>query len=234
MPEHPAIIAGWARDAAAFREVVPPRVQPYGSSPRQAMDIFGLADAPVALFIHGGYWQKLDRSFFSHMARGLLAHGVAVAVLGYDLCPQVTLREIVAQCRAACAALPGPALAFGHSAGGHLSAMLLAGGDVPAALPVSGVFDVTPLRHTTIGDALRLDAEEAHALSPLFMPAPAGRMHAVVGGAESGAFRGQTQAMAQAWGASAEELPGENHFTVIASLAEPDGALTRAALRLLA
>ncbi|MCX7374313.1 MAG: alpha/beta hydrolase [Alphaproteobacteria bacterium] len=234
MSEHPAIIAGWAADAAAFRAAHPPRLLAYGPSPRQAMDIFGPVDAPVALFIHGGYWQKLDRSFFSHMARGLLAHGVAVAVLGYDMCPQVTLREIVAQCRAACAALAQPALAFGHSAGGHLSAMLLAGGIVPAALPVSGVFDVTPLRHTTIGDALRLDADEAHALSPLFMPAPSGRMNAVVGGAESRAFRGQTRAMAQAWGASAEELPGENHFTVIESLAEAEGVLTRAALRLLA
>lgn len=205
----------------------------YGDSPRQAIDLFGPEDAPIALFIHGGYWQKLDRGYFSHMAAGLMACGLAVGVLGYDLCPQVTLRQIVAQCRTACAALPrAPVLACGHSAGGHLSAMLLAAGDVPAALPISGVFDVTPLRHTRIGDALRLDAAEAQAMSPMFMPRPAGRMHAVVGSAESAAFRRQNREMAAAWGATAEELSGENHFTVIASLAEPDGLLTQAALRL--
>jgi len=233
VPEHPSIIAGWAADAAGFRAAQPPHALRYGDSPRQVIDLFGPPHAPVVLFIHGGYWQKLDRGFFSHMAAGLVAHGLAVGVLGYDLCPDVTLRQIVAQCRAACAALPRPpVLACGHSAGGHLSAMLLAAGDVPAALPISGVFDVTPLRHTRIGDALRLDAAEARALSPMFMPRPAGRMHAVVGAAESDAFRQQNRDMALAWGATAEELPGANHFTVIASLASAQGALTQAALRL--
>ena len=233
VPEHPQIIAGWARDAAAYRAVAEGRLDvPYGASARERYDLFGPAGAPLAVFIHGGYWQKLDKSFFSHCAAGLNAHGVAVAVLGYDLCPQVTLRRIVEQMRAACAVLR-PALAFGHSAGGHLSAMLLAAGEVPAALPISGVFDVAPLRHTRIGDALALEEDEARALSPMFMARPAGRLHAVVGGAESEAFRGQTRQMAARWGGMAEEVAGANHFTVLAGLSDPADDMVRRALALL-
>lgn len=239
VPEHPQIIAGWARDAAVYRAAAGGRLDvPYGANARERYDWFGpmgdASDAPVAVFIHGGYWQKLDRSFFSHCAAGLNAHGVAVAVLGYDLCPAVTLRLIVDQLRSACAALPRrPALAFGHSAGGHLSAMLLASGHVDAAMPISGVFDVTPLRHTRIGDALALDDAEARALSPMFMPPPRGRLHALVGGAESAAFRSQTRQMAQNWGGVAEEVPGANHFTVVAPLSDPSSGMVRQALALL-
>lgn len=234
VPEHPAIIAGWARDAAAYRAQGGRLDVPYGPSPRERYDWFGPEGAPVAVFIHGGYWQKLDKSFFSHCAAGLNGHGVAVAVLGYDLCPTVSLRRIVEQVRAACEALPRrPVLAFGHSAGGHLSAMLLASGHVDAALPISGVFDLAPLRHTRIGDPLRLDAAEARALSPMVMPAPAGRFHAVVGGAESDAFRAQTRQMADGWNGTSEELPGANHFTVLAPLVDPGSAMVARALRLL-
>ena len=233
VPEHPAIIAGWASDAASYRAVAGGRLDvPYGASPRERYDRFGPDDAPLAVFIHGGYWQKLDKSFFSHCAAGLNARGVAVAVLGYDLCPQVTLRQIVGQMRAACRALR-PALAFGHSAGGHLSAMLLAEGLVDAAMPISGVFDVTPLRHTRIGDALALDEAEARALSPMFMPAPAGRMHAVVGAAESDAFRAQTRELAARWRATSKSLPGANHFTVLAGLAERESDLVERMMKLL-
>ena len=236
VPDHPQIIAGWARDAAAYRVAAGARLDvPYGASPRDRYDWFGADDAPIAVFIHGGYWQKLDKSFFSHCAAGLNAHGVAVAILGYDLCPHVTLRQIVLQMRAACAALPRrPALAFGHSAGGHLSAMLLASGDVDAAMPISGVFDVTPLRRTRMGDALALQEDEARALSPMFLPRPKGRMHAVVGGAESDAFRAQTREMAARWGATSGAVPGANHFTVLAPLSDPVSSLVRQGLALLA
>jgi arylformamidase len=151
-----------------------------------------------------------------------------VAVLGFDLCPAVSIREILRQVQAACAALPRrPALAFGHSAGGHLAAMLLASGHVPAALPVSGVFELAPLRHTTIGAALQLSAAEARALSPRFLPPPPaqGWLHAVVGSAESSEFRRQTHDFAAAWGGTAEELPGLNHFTVLAPFSDPENPL---------
>ena len=252
VPEHPAIIAGWARDATAFRAAWPEAELglPYGPGERERLDLFrpGPGEAwPAALFIHGGYWQALDRSFFSHMARGLLAQGVAVAVPSYDLCPAVPLARIVGQMRAAAALLHrrlGGArqiLATGHSAGGHLAAMLAATAPedwrtvapglpadlVPAALPISGVFELEPLLATTIGAGLRLTPEEARALSPRLLRPPAGgvALHAAVGGAESGEFIRQSRDFAAAWGGTFGVLPGLNHFTVLEPLADPGGPL---------
>ncbi|MDO9711902.1 alpha/beta hydrolase [Paracraurococcus lichenis] len=249
VPGHPAIIAGWQRDAAAFRATWTEKDLdiPYGAGERERLDLFRPGpggDWPVALFLHGGYWQALDRSFFSHLAHGFLAHGVALAVPSYDLCPQVTLAAIVQQMRAAAALLHRrfgrKLLATGHSAGGHLTAMLMAtdwraldphlpADLVPAGLPISGVFELAPLLPTTIGAGLRLSREEARALSPRYLPSPGFPLHAVVGGAESGEFLRQTRDFAAAWGGTAEVLPGADHFTVLAPLAEPESALARRA-----
>lgn len=241
VPEHPALIAGWEHDAAAWRAASPAAELglAYGPGDRERLDLFWPAagrSAPIALFIHGGYWQALDRAWFSHLARGLNAHGVAVAIPSYDLCPQVTVARIVAQMREAAAFLRhrhrARLLAMGHSAGGQLAAMLLAEAHAEAALPISGVFDLTPLLSTTINDALRLGAAGARALSPRFLPPPGRPMHAVVGADESDAFIAQTRDFATAWGATWEALPGCNHFTVLAPLAEPDSGLVHRALGL--
>ncbi|SDC44415.1 alpha/beta hydrolase [Belnapia rosea] len=251
VPESGTIIAGWARDAAAFREAWGEKDLglAYGAGERERLDLFrpgpGM-DWPVALFIHGGYWQALDRSFVSHCARGLLAQGVAVAIPSYDLCPGVPLRRIIEQMRAAVGLLHRRGvqrlLATGHSAGGHLTAWLMATdwaalglppGLVPAGLPISGVFELAPLLPTSIARGLGLDAAEAAALSPALLPAPAGaHLHALVGGAESGEFRRQTRDFAAHWGGSAEELPGLNHFTVLDPLADPGSALVARAARM--
>ena len=237
-----AIIARWARDAAAFRESWP-RAEaglPYGAGDREKLDLFlpDGDDPPLALFIHGGYWQALDRSWASHCARGLAMAGVAVAVPSYDLCPGVPLSRIVEQMREAVGMLHRRTgqrmLAIGHSAGGHLAAMLMAtdwaarglpARLVPAAIPISGVFELEPLRPTRIGQGLRLSAAEARALSPRNLPSPGGALHCVVGGAESGEFLRQTRDFAAAWGGSEEAMPGANHFTVLEPLSDPASAL---------
>lgn len=239
VPESGAIIGQWARDAAAFREswAAGSLDIPYGEGERERFDLFeATPGGPVAVFIHGGYWQALDKSFASHCARGLLGHGVTVAVPSYDLCPAVPLRRIVEQMQAACAALHRRTgrrlLVAGHSAGGQLAAMLMAtdwkaidpslpAGLVGAALPISGVFELEPVRPTSLGTALRLTDEEARALSPRWRPAAPGEMHAVVGGAESGEFLRQTRDFAAAWGGSHEVLPGANHFTVLDPFTDP-------------
>jgi arylformamidase len=221
----------------------------YGEGERERLDLFWPSasgtDAPLALFIHGGYWQALGREWASHCARGLNGLGVAVAVPSYDLCPAVTIATIVEQMRRAAGFLwrrhGRPMLAMGHSAGGHLAAMLLAtdwparglpAGLVPAALPISGVFELTPLRATSIGAALALSEGEAHALSPRFLPRPAGMLHCIVGGAESGEFIRQSRDMAAAWDGGFEALPGADHFTVIAPLADPGSPMAATAKRL--
>src|ERR1700709_70557 len=131
VPEHPALIAGWARDAKAWREHRPKLFHTisYGPGARNTIDVFASRnEGDMVVFIHGGYWQALDGSFFSHLAAGLDAHGVSVAIPGYDLCPQVSIDDIIAQMRmAACelARLGRPLVISGHSAGGHLAACLM-------------------------------------------------------------------------------------------------------------
>lgn len=252
VPEHPAIIAGWAEAAAAYRAANPHELgQAYGPSGRQVFDYFPASDdrgGPIALFIHGGYWQALDKSFFSHMAGGAHALGLPVAVMSYDLCPAVGVGEIVAQSRACAIALwrrfGRPVLAYGHSAGGHLAAMLLAtdwratapdlpARLVPAALAISGLFDLEKLVPTSINAKLGLDNATARALSPIHLPiTPGCSLNAVVGATESEEYHAQTRGICAVWGAAGVKtemaaIAGANHFTVIASLASPDGELTR-------
>src|SRR5262249_52914501 len=130
VPEHPGVMAGWGKDAADYRAQHPPRLLRYGSGERHRIDLFtGTSDGPIVVFIHGGYWQALDGSSFSHCARGLNAHGISVAVPTYDLCPAVSVGDIVTQMRMAgreLANLGQPLVVSGHSAGGHLAACMLA------------------------------------------------------------------------------------------------------------
>ena len=241
---------GWIREAEAFRAAHPSAELDvaYGPGERQALDIFwpGTPGAsPLAIFVHGGYWRAMDRKVFSHLARGLLAHGVAVAMPSYDLCPVVTMAALVEQVREAAAFLArrhGRAmLASGHSAGGHLAAMLLAtdwrarglpAGTVKAALPISGLFDLAPLIHTNVNVEARLDEAEARRLSPMFLPSPGLPLHAVVGGTEGVEYTRQSRGIAEAWGGTWEATAGENHFTVIAPLADPGSALVARAARM--
>jgi len=242
VPENPALMAGWVRDAAAYRAEHAARRIAYGPGPRNTIDFFaGDGQGPIVVFIHGGYWQALDGSSFSHCARGLNAHGVDVAVPSYDLCPQVTVDAIIAEMRAAAHALARlgrPLVISGHSAGGHLAACLLAT-DWPAqdaslpkdlviaAYAISGLFDLVPLVRTSINKALGLDEAAAKAASPLFWMAPAhGSLDGVVGETESAEYHRQSRAVTEAWGASGlatryGTIAGANHFTAIAPLADP-------------
>ena len=106
VPEHPQIFERWQRDAAAYREDAKAAGRAdlglkFGPSERQIVDVFapqdGAANAPLAVFIHGGYWRSLEPAMFSHLARGMNAHGVTVALTGYDLVPQVSIADIMAR-----------------------------------------------------------------------------------------------------------------------------------------
>lgn len=262
VPGSGEILARWQRDAASFREVWRNAELDlaYGPGKREKLDIFrpsGVHDGPLAIFIHGGYWQTLDRSWCSHFALGLLQRGITVAIPSYDLAPAAPLLRITEQMRAATAflfrRLRRRPLVMGHSAGGHLTAMLMAtnwlalqpglpGDLTPAGLPISGVFELEPLLPTTIAKGLRLRPEEARRLSPRWIKAPASAglygvtagaaLHCVVGGEESNEFIRQSRDFATAWGGSFETLEGLNHFTVLDPLLEPESALVARAARM--
>jgi arylformamidase len=249
VPDHPAIFARWAREAEDYRAETLKRDRAelglsYGDTPRQIVDLFtpeAGKTSPLVLFIHGGFWRSFDPSSFSHVARGMNAHGVAVGVIGYDLCPIVTVGDIIVQIRRACIFLlqryGQRMLISGHSAGGHLAAAMVAtdwpalypkapADLVPAGCAISGVFDLTPLLHVSVNQDLRLDADEARRVSPLFWPVPPGRtLDALVGDLETSEFKRQSRTMAETWQrakaqARYQEFPG-NHFTVIDALADP-------------
>jgi arylformamidase len=227
---------------------------PYGDGERQRYDLYLAGDPGAALvvFIHGGYWQLGSRQDTAFVARAFTAAGIDLAVPSYSLCPAVSVLDIVDDiCRfllALWARTGKHPIVTGHSAGGHLTAAMLATdwSCIPGAPPhlpadlvrtgcaISGVFELAPLIGTTMNNALRLDAATAHAASPLFWPPPpAGRtLVAAVGGEETAEFHRQSRAMVARWaeaGVRTEYLSvaGVNHFTVVDELTRADSALFR-------
>ena len=231
VPDHPAVMQRWRETAEAARAARPPREIAYGPGPREVLDLFEAGPhAPIAVFLHGGYWQALDKSWFSGIAPALLAHGVSLAIPSYDLCPDVRLGVILRQVRAAVDAVRERSgarpVVFGHSAGGHMAACMLSEGRASAAVAISGVFDLAPLIPTSLNTALDLEAREAAALSPVHWPVPNGStpggtvLDCLVGADESPEFLRQSRMMAEHWGGQGVEtrlevLAGLNHFTVL-------------------
>ena len=238
VPDHPAVMARWRTDAEAARAAHPPRTLAYGPGTREVMDVFDAGQgAPVVVFIHGGYWQALDPSWFSGIAPAFLAHDICLAIPAYDLCPDVPLGRIVDQIRVVVARIAQETgqrpVVVGHSAGGHLAACLLSEGRARTAVAISGVFDLEPLIPTSLNEALRLGEAEAKALSPIHWTVPAGAvLDCVVGADETAAFLDQSRAMSDVWAAQGavtryEALAGLNHFTVLDPLADANSELVK-------
>lgn len=249
VPDHPAVMGQWKAAAEAARAAHPPELIAYGPGPREVMDLFSAGpDAPIAVFLHGGYWQALDKDWFSGLAPAFLKHGVSLAVPSYDLAPTVRLGTILKQVRAAVDLIRARSgnkrpVVFGHSAGGHMAACMLSEARASAAVAISGVFDLRPVIDTSINNALGLDAHTAAALSPIFWPIPNGStpggtvLDCLVGGDESPEFLRQSSMMADHWGNNGVEtrygaLPGLNHFTVLEPLLEADSAIVRRVVEL--
>lgn len=238
----------WQAEAEAFRLSLGPRCAaaiPYGTGEREAFDLFR-PEGPVrgvVVFVHGGYWLRFDRSYWSWLAAGPLARGWAVAMPGYDLCPTVRIGDITRQIAAAvtriAAEVDGPIRLTGHSAGGHLVLRMAdpellddsVGQRIERIVAISPVADLRPLMDTSMNDDLRLDAAEAEVESPVLM----GTRRDIPVGVEVGAlerppFLADARALATAWTADLSIAEGRHHFDVIAPLAEPDSALTRSLL----
>jgi arylformamidase len=220
----------------------------FGDSEREAWDLFpGPAGSDCLVFIHGGYWQRNDRQGAAAVLEGALATGWSAALPGYTLAPDATLATIVGQIRhsldwlavhGAAHGITGRIVVAGWSAGGHLAAMALGHAAVTAALAISGVYELGPLRDTDLNEKLALTDDEVANLSPLRLPHPAKPMAIGYGTSELPALVANSCAMHAARAAQhcpgpLHPIAGADHFTVLDALRRPDGALLHAARRLL-
>jgi arylformamidase len=263
VPEHAAYFARWAEESRKVRDGFPCELEiPYGSGERETLDVFPAEQAggPVLVFIHGGYWRALDKSDHSFVAPAFTRHNTCVVVHNYTLAPAASIPQIVLQMARAVVWTyqniarfggdPRRIVVAGHSAGGHLAAMLLTclwpklHASLPrdalrSALSISGLHDLDPImRAPSLQDTLQLTPEQVAQASPARLPAPrSGTLYAVAGSEESEEFRRQCRLMQEAWGTRhvpvCEVLPGLQHFSVLDALVEPSHRLHQLALDLL-
>ena len=250
IPGGPGYPERWEEEARAWREreaaVGRARLNhAYGPAERQKMDVFhpaGRAEGLV-VFVHGGYWLRFHRHFWSHFSEGLTHRGWAVAMPSYTLAPEARIsditREIARAVEVAAALVPGPVRLTGHSAGGHLVSRMLCRDVVlesgtrarlERAVPISPVGDLRPLLDTSMNEGLQLDEAEAEAESPVLHPAPDVPVTVWVGADERPVFLDQARWLAEAWGAEHRIAPGRHHFDVIDELREAGSPLVNAIL----
>jgi acetyl esterase/lipase len=234
-------IAPWAERSRALRQQRPAGLDiPYGPRERNRWDVFAAPsrDAPCFVFIHGGYWQRNSREGFACMAEAFLGCGWSAALPGYTLAPDASLTEIVAELRVALDRLQadgerlgvtGPVVLSGWSAGGHLASLIADHPLVAMAAPISGIFDLEPIRSTRYDDALKLTNAEVAALSPLRLAPTRKPTLTFVGGAELPELRRQSRAFhahrAEAASDGFYEIAGRNHFDVLDDLIAPEGVV---------
>jgi arylformamidase len=262
IPDHPQIFARWAEQSAATRRLRACLLDlAYGETGGERLDLFPTRKdgAPLLVFIHGGYWRSLDKSDFSWLAPPFVNHGVAVALVNYGLAPKTPIEDIVRQVLHAHAWLyrNGDRLGFdptriytsGHSAGAHLTAMMMAAlwpvfdPELPAdlvkgALAVSGIYDLEPLVYAPFLAAdLQLTLKRARLLSPAYLPPATDRpLYTAVGALESSEFRRQNELIGKAWRRNLARdirMPNLHHLNVIDELANPASPLFDAALELI-
>ena len=264
VPEHATHFARWAETSAQARASQPCSLDlAYGTTQRETLDVFPAAEpgAPVLVFVHGGYWRSLDKSDHSFVAPAFTSEGACVVIPNYDLCPAVTIPQIAMEMVRALAWTFRNAARFGgdprritmigHSAGGHLAAMMLAclwpayakdlpGDLVKNAMSISGLYELESVLHTPfLKESLRLTAAQVFKTSPAWFPSPAaGTFYAVAGADESEEFLRQNALIEQAWGKKTvpvrEALVGLNHFSIVEALVRPGHRLNDLALRLMA
>lgn len=244
----------WSKQAQALRDTLTQAGRAridlaYGSGDRQVVDLFLPEGTPKGLvvFVHGGYWKAFDKSVWSHLAAGALAHGFAVAMPSYTLCPEARIGDIAQEIAAAisfCAGeVSGPIRLTGHSAGGHLVTRMISGEAllsdtvlerIAGVVSISGVHDLRPIMRTGMNDTLHIDMDEARSHSPVLLePLAAVPVTAWVGATERPEFVRQNRALFDMWRGfetpmAIVEEADRHHFDVIDGLADRDHPLCKA------
>jgi arylformamidase len=255
--DHQQIFDRWDRDSEKARAQLDCYLDvPYGPTDSETLDVFPAQGKSrgLVLFIHGGYWRALDKKNVSFIAPELVRAGITVAVPNYALCPAVQVEDIVMQIVQACAwmyrngsnfgAPAGRVAACGHSAGGHLAAMMLCclwpqySADLPArvvsgALSISGLYDLTEIvKVPSVNCDVRLNEKSALKVSPAFLPpATDAPLITAVGSEENEGFHVQNRLIAEKWGSALRAeipCPGANHFTVLDQLCDSGADLFKA------
>jgi arylformamidase len=249
------LIEKWSNRSADFRADVDSSLDcQYGNGVKDKLDIFrcGEPNAPLFIFVHGGYWQRGDKSVYSFVAESFVRSGIDVALIGYQLCPGASMTNIVDKIREAIVWIWNNADDYsiskhrinvsGHSAGGHITGMVLAtdwstvSSDLPkdivkTGIPISGLYQLDPIRETTIADALGLDDEESMALSPYFyQPQTEAPILVTLGGGETPEFLWQTDNFVNKWKGYKAPLeyfaePDVDHFGVVERLANSESQI---------
>jgi len=243
------LINTWSARSEKFRSTADASLNcQYDEGEKNKLDLFrcGKPNAPLYVFVHGGYWQRGDKSVYSFVAESFVKSGIDVALIGYQLCPESSMTGIVNQIRTALIWLWENAQNYaisknrinisGHSAGGHITGMILAtdwqkiSSELPkdlvkTGIPISGLYQLEPLRKTTIADALCLDDVESMALSPhFFEPVTKAPIFVALGGAETPEFHWQTDQFVEKWKHNEAPLdyyaePEVDHFGVVERIA---------------
>jgi arylformamidase len=230
---------------------------PFGPTLAEHVDLYPAGEtAPVLIYVHGGFWYLRTSTEFGFVARGPVSRGIATVVVNYDLCPRVTIDEIVRQTRAAVAWVYENAQSFGgdagrihvagHSAGGHLVAMLLATdweGEyglpddiIKSATAVSGLYDLAPFPYTFLQPQLQLGWDQVLRNSPvLHIPDAAPPLLVAYGEEETAEFKRQSEEFLDAWKANGLDgerllLAGKNHYDVIDGFLDAESPLCSAIL----
>ena len=230
------------KQSACFKPNVP-----YGNHPREMMDLYSTdSDTQnVVIFVHGGYWQMLDKSYWSHLARGALAHGWAVATPSYPLAPEYRIAQITQSIASAVRKVSrlytGSIRLIGHSAGGHLVSRMACIGTledeilhrIKRIVSVSGIHDLRPLVNITMNKTLRLTRDEAEIESPALLAPSQVPTTFWVGADERPEFLRQNRLIAEMWHRKGALVntgydPARHHFSVIETLAEEESPLTKA------
>ncbi len=245
-PEHGQYFERWASDSTAARTRLEGRLDlAYGEAEGETLDLFPdparSEPTPLLVFIHGGYWQGLDKGDFSYLVPPFVEAGIAFASVNYDLAPKVGVGDIVVQVLKAIAWLSGAAPAHGvdperifvagHSAGGHLAAVAMGAEPVKGGCSISGIYELEVMRLSYHQEVLKLDPETVRDMSPLRnLPARAGPLICAVGSEETEEFLLQQDEMVAAWrgqglDARVVDLPGRNHFSAVDALGDPSHPL---------
>ena len=261
VPDHEKWLSEDLARSAEVRSKLGGRLNlPYGPGPRQVLDVFPATKtgAPILVWIHGGYWRALSKDHYTTVVPPLLGAGAAVVLVGYDLCPTVTLAELLAQTRAALRWVRGHAaemggdpdrlILAGNSAGANICAMALqydwAGEMFPmesirAAALITGIYDLSPVLRIPVQEEVCLTADDVANLSPMLLPIRAeARCLVAAGGDEPELWIGQsrdyhTKLLAAGISSDLMIVPGRHHFSITRDLADATTPLAQAVIGLL-